>query len=45
MSQAKLPHVQTDSSDDDAPTIKLPHVHRRKSVDKLLGDRKGAMLC
>jgi hypothetical protein len=45
MSQAKVPHVQTDSSsDDDGPTTKLVF-HRRKSVDKLLGGRKGAMLC
>lgn len=39
MSQTKLPHVQTDSSDDDAPTTKLVF-HRRKSFDELLGGRK-----
>ncbi|XP_066364708.1 reticulon-like protein B9 [Miscanthus floridulus] len=40
MSQAKLTHVQTDSSDDDdGPTTKLVF-QRSKSVDKLLGGQK-----
>ena len=41
-SEVMPPHVESSSSDDDGQTTRL--FHRRRSVHKLLGRRKGAML-